>query len=85
MSLQRMLGRDQEAAALAAAETEPGLLVQRAGQLMRRGDLATALAVLDTAVTVLTNKQGNIWESFFSYVMYLLCVYCLSKCEDIHL
>ena len=54
-----MLCRDQEAAALAAAETEPGLLVQRAEQLMRRGDLATALAVLDTAVTVLTNKQGT--------------------------
>ena len=54
-----MLGRDQEAAALAAAETEPGVLVQRAEQLMRRGDLATALAVLDTAVTVLTGSQGN--------------------------
>ena len=58
-SLQRMLGRDQEAAALAAAETEPGVLVQRAEQFMRRGDLATALAVLDTAVTVLTGSQGN--------------------------
>ena len=58
-SPQRMFDRDQEAAALAAAETEPGLLVQRAEQLMRRGDLATALAVLDTAVTVLTNKQGT--------------------------
>ena len=58
ISIQRMLCRDQEAAALAAAETEPGLLVQRAEQLMRRGDLVTALAVLDTAVTVLTDKQG---------------------------
>ena len=61
LPIQRMLCRDQEAAALAAAETEPGLLVQRAEQLMRRGDLATALAVLDTAVTVLTDKHGNIW------------------------
>ena len=49
LPIQRMLCRDQEAAALAAAETEPVLLVQRAEQLMRRGDLVMIAAMLWSA------------------------------------